>query len=82
MPTRPRKPPQDVNQNAVRIARIATGESPKPEKPRKKNPAAVALGKLGGAKGGKARAKALSPEERSRIARLAAKTRWEGRREE
>jgi hypothetical protein len=45
------------------------------EKP-KKNPAAVALGKLGGPKGGAARAKALSPERRSEIARKAAKARW------
>jgi len=41
-----------------------------------KNPAAVALGRLGGLKGGKARAEALSPEKRSKIARKAAKARW------
>lgn len=41
-----------------------------------KNPAAVALGRLGGLKGGKARAEALSPEKRRRIARKAAKARW------
>src|SRR3972149_3066086 len=40
------------------------------------NPAAVALGKLGGPKGGPARAKALSPERRSEIASRAAKARW------
>lgn len=45
-----------------------------------KNPAAVALGRLGGLKGGKARAKALSPEERREIASRAAKARWEARR--
>jgi len=43
---------------------------------KEKNPAAVALGKLGGAKGGKARARALSPERRIEIARKAAETRW------
>jgi len=43
---------------------------------RGKNPAAVALGKLGGPKGGPARAKALSPERRSEIARYAAAQRW------
>jgi hypothetical protein len=43
---------------------------------RPKNPAAVALGKLGGPKGGPARARALSPERRSEIARKAAETRW------
>lgn len=41
-----------------------------------KNPAAVALGKLGGAKGGRARAKKLSAEKRKAIAKKAAKTRW------
>ena len=41
-----------------------------------KNPAAVALGKLGGAKGGAARAAALSPAKRKAIATKAAKARW------
>jgi hypothetical protein len=41
-----------------------------------KNPAAVTLGKLGGPKGGPARAKALTPERRTEIARLAALKRW------
>ena len=76
MHTRPRKTPADVNENAVRVARLATGEEVTPPKPRKKNPAAVALGKLGASKGGKARAAALSPKERSEIARKAAETRW------
>ena len=44
---------------------------------KKKNPHAVALGKLGGKKGGKARAAKLSPERRSEIARLAARARWD-----
>ena len=44
---------------------------------RKKNPHAVALGKLGGKKGGKARAAKLSPERRSEIARQAARARWD-----
>jgi len=42
----------------------------------RKNPAAVALGRLGGLKGGKARAKALSPERRQEIARQAIAARW------
>jgi len=42
----------------------------------KKNPAAVALGKLGGVKGGKARAAKLSPARRKQIAKKAAKARW------
>lgn len=41
-----------------------------------KNPAAVYLGRLGGLKGGKARAKKLSAEQRSEIAKKAARTRW------
>lgn len=44
-----------------------------------KNPAAVALGRLGGLKGGKARAAALNREERREIARIAAKARWKPR---
>ena len=44
--------------------------------PKKKNPNAVALGKLGGSKGGKIRAARLSPEERSEIARKAVLARW------
>ena len=42
----------------------------------KKNPAAVSLGRLGGLKGGKARAAKLSPEQRSEIAKKAAQSRW------
>lgn len=42
----------------------------------KKNPAAVALGKLGGRKGGMARAASLSPRKRKQIAKKAAKARW------
>jgi hypothetical protein len=50
----------------------------KPE--REKNPAAVALSKLGASKGGKARAKSLSARKRKMIAKKAAQTRWENRR--
>jgi hypothetical protein len=47
------------------------------DKPAKeKNPAAVALGKLGGLKGGKARSKSLTPERRKEIAQKAAQSRW------
>lgn len=45
-------------------------------KPKKKNSAAVALGRLGGKKGGPARAKKLSPERRQEIARKAIQARW------
>jgi hypothetical protein len=47
-----------------------------------KNPAAVALGKLGGSKGGKARAAKMTPEERSEAARKAAMARWAKRRQQ
>ncbi len=47
-----------------------------------KNPAAVELGRLGGKKGGKARAEKLSPERRKEIARKAAKVRWDKKRQE
>ena len=47
-----------------------------------KNPAAVALGKLGGSKGGKARAKNMTPEQRSESARKAAKVRWAKKRQQ
>ena len=54
----------------------ATGQIPH-EEPPEKNPAAVALGRLGGLKGGKARAAKLSPLKRKQIASRAAKTRWQ-----
>ncbi len=57
------------------IGEKLTGE-PLDDPHKGKNPAAVALGKLGGAKGGKARAEALSPRKRSAIAKKAAKARW------
>jgi hypothetical protein len=50
--------------------------TPLEEKDAGKNPAAVALGKLGGAKGGKARAESLSPAKRKAIAKKAAQARW------
>jgi hypothetical protein len=48
----------------------------------RKNPAAVALGRLGGLKGGKARAAALSPEKRREIAQKAIAARWAKRKNE
>lgn len=48
------------------------------EPKRVKNRAAVALGRLGGKKGGPARAEKLTPEQRSDIARKAAMSRWKG----
>ncbi len=70
-----RKRPRDPIQLAKLIGDIATGQV-SDEVEDGKNPAAVALGKLGGAKGGKARAKALSSSKRKAIAKKAAKARW------
>ncbi len=69
------KMPRDGNQLAKMIVDLATGNAP-PEPPDTRNPAAVALGKLGGAKGGKARAKALTTKQRKDIAKKAAAKRW------
>jgi hypothetical protein len=68
--------PKDFNQVAFDVVRIATGEVPKPEPPKAKNPAAVTLGKMGGAKGGQKRAANLTPERRKEIAKKAAAARW------
>jgi hypothetical protein len=68
-----RKLPTDPNQLAKRIIDIATGNDPESQK----DPAAVALGRRGGLKGGKARAAKLSPEKRAEIARRAAQARWD-----
>lgn len=69
-----RKSKGDVAQNALRVVEIATGAPLVMS--RKKNPAAVALGKLGGKKGGPARMEKLSPERRREIASNAARARW------
>lgn len=89
--SRPKRP-RDPNQLAARIVAEATGSlavemskadtetttiSVGVEVPANgKNPAAVALGRLGGAKGGRARAEKLTPEQRSEIAKTAASARW------
>ena len=75
MPKRSRKKSDDINVIAKSIIDEITTESIK-EKPQK-NPAAVALGRLGGLKGGNARAKKLSAKKRKEIAQKAAKARWE-----
>ncbi len=78
MPEHSNKRPRDVNQLAKLIVDMSTGEVPKDEPPaqREKNPAAVALGRLGASKGGRARAEKLSDAQRREIARRAAETRW------
>ena len=83
MPKKPRD--LDLNENAFRVMRLATERhDPDVQKPRRKkktakvrkNPAAVALGRLGGLKGGKARAAKLSAEELSEQGRNAVLARW------
>ncbi|MGA2092533.1 MAG: hypothetical protein ABSH16_03875 [Sedimentisphaerales bacterium] len=66
----------DLNKLAADIVQKATDETPIQEPQNNKNPAAVALGRLGGLKGGKARAAKLTKAERSAIAKKAAKKRW------
>lgn len=66
----------DFSQKAKAIVDILTGEADAPDPNKGKNPAAVELGRLGGLKGGKARAKSLSAKKRKAIATKAAKTRW------
>jgi hypothetical protein len=70
------KRPRDPNELAKSIVSLATGETVEILHDSGKNPAAVMLGRLGGLKGGKARAKALTPRKRSQIARIAANKRW------
>jgi hypothetical protein len=75
MPKRSRKP-ADLNALASRIVDEAVGED-LPDVDEGKDPAAVALGRKGGEKGGKARASRMTPEERSEAASRAAKARWD-----
>lgn len=70
------KRPRDVNQLAKLIVDIATGECDETPPDNGKDPAAVALGRKGGLKGGAARAKKLTAQERSEIAKKAAEKRW------
>ena len=71
------KRPRDINQIAKLIVDQATDEEKTEtvEEPIK-NPAAVELGRLGGLKGGKARAEKLTEEQRKEIAKKAAQARW------
>jgi len=82
MPKRSSKPkrPRDANQLAKLIVDLSVGEAKEtetlPPDDTGKDPAAVALGRRGGLKGGAARAKALSAKQRKAIAKRAAKARW------
>ena len=71
MPKRSSK--TDINQIAARIVSEATKAGMELAG---KNPAAVALGRMGGLVGGRARAESLSAKKRSQIAKKAAKARW------
>jgi len=76
MPDHPRSSrPRDVNSLAAFIVSEATDED-KSDPVDTRDPAAVALGRRGGLKGGRARAEKLTPEQRSAIAARAARTRW------
>jgi hypothetical protein len=72
MPKRSRKQPDPSELARHVLDAVVPDAGPKPEK----NPAAVALGRLGGKKGGPARAAKLTAEQRKRIAVNAAKSRW------
>ena len=79
---RRKKKDSDFAVTAFRVVQEATGqaepesEETEPESIEGKNPHAVALGRLGGLKGGKARAAKMTPEQRREIARKAALARW------
>jgi hypothetical protein len=75
MPTKPKRP-RDANQLAKFITDLATGEIELPKTDEGKDPAAVALGRKGGLKGGKARAEGLTAKRRRQIAKTAAAARW------
>lgn len=75
MATKPKRP-RDTNQLAKFIVDIASGDLELPKTDDGKDPAAVALGRKGGLKGGKARAAALTPERKAEIAKRAATARW------
>lgn len=71
----PKRSSRDINETAFSIVQQSTGQTPVAPAP-EKNPAAVALGRLGGMKGGKARAASLTAKRRKQIAAAAAKARW------
>jgi len=70
MATKPKRP-CDVNQLAKLIVDLSTGDATEPVESKK-----AAAGRTGGLKGGTARAKTLTPDQRTDIARLAAEARW------
>lgn len=82
MPKRSSKPDENQIAYAGMQSLLEKLDPESVPKPKEKNPAAVALGKLGGLKGGKARKASLSPERRKEIALKAARARWSKRQAE
>src|SRR5260370_19716425 len=76
MPKRSRTGKPDVNQMASNLIDAISGDLPAEQPGSGKNPAAVALGRLGGLKGGAARAAKLSKKRLRAIAKKAASARW------
>jgi hypothetical protein len=76
MPDRSRNRPRDANELAKQIVDESTGNAEPFNPDAGKDPAAVALGRKGGLKGGKARAAKLTPDQRRESARKAAQARW------
>ena len=76
MPDRSRKRPTDPNELAKQLVDEVAGDVPPFDPDAGKDPAAVALGRKGGLKGGKARAAKMTPEERREAAKKAALSRW------
>jgi hypothetical protein len=79
MPNRSSKRPRDPNALGKQLVDEAIGAAAPYDPDAGKDPAAVALGRKGGLKGGKARAAKLTPEQRSAAARKAAQARWSTR---
>lgn len=75
------KRPRDTNLLAKQIVDLSTGDAEEIDPDEGKDPAAVALGRKGGLKGGRARAESLTAERRSEIAKKAAQARWAKNRE-
>ena len=75
---KPKTLPRDTNERAHKIAQLLTGEAELPVEPERSAVSTylAEIGRKGGLKGGKARAKALSSEKRRDIAKKAAKARW------
>ena len=82
MPKRSSKEDKDTQELARQVLDAVVPEAEESQQEKEKNPAAVALGRLGGKKGGKARATKLTKERRSEIARKAAQARWGKARQE